>query len=899
MITKKVNNIRSSKDFFNTTFNTIEDGIGLITVDYKHKELMFGKRTLDIINDTKLFSDEFYPFSEPLIDQKLLQFILDKEKQTLKENTEFDIIINGKDLNVKLEFVNEFTINFYIIDIGKILETEGQLTKLNKILETGSPIYTACTWWIDYDKYGDHFFQSDTGPRLLGIEIADDMLYNTKEFGRVRERAAKMSPFYDECIKAEAESYERVRYNKVDYFAGRSPALTADDKEVWVESYGKCILRYKDGRPRFFVAIDIYLSDLLENSNQLTELNSLIDKGLMNADVGVWYYQKYHNEGRYYFTESHIKIMKVEGSISNENISARIDERFANIIKHSPEYAKYLLDWRTTHQKIFTEGLDTYTCVLPNHEDPDNPQWIEVRGTVIERDKAGEVRLFIGVNVDVTQTVQRNIELERLRLENEHLQLAEKLAIKSGNVLVWYQDFNLIKENQWLFGNEIFTSKLGVKRNEDGLIPLRQLHKSINKGNKKSRELAKTFIEELNKIYSYQATSMKNILVKHYHLETGEEMYFEHTVEVEERFEDGRLKLVGGFMRDVTENFRNQRKIQYLANNDLLTGLRNRNYFDSFINSDRLPSSYSVLLFDVDGLKLINDAFGHLEGDRHIKQVANWLSEIFTDSFLSARIGGDEFVILSHDIDPDSITFKANQLEAKIEEFNKNSHTEINVSKGGKVIIAEEESFERAFINAENLMYRRKLMNRSSRKSKTLESIIETLNAKTEETKDHSDRIGELAVKVMAHLGFERASEKEDMRLLARVHDVGKITIPDYILNKPGKLTDEEYEIVKKHSEAGYKIIKNITDSDFVAEGVLSHHERWDGLGYPQGIKGTEIPIYARILSVCDSYDAMIEDRVYRDSLSEQEALEEIKKNKGTQFDPDIVDAFLKVFNEE
>ena len=502
----------------------------------------------------------------------------------------------------------------------------------------------------------------------------------------------------------------------------------------------------------------------------------------------------------------------------------------------------------------------------------------------------------MSMSATTRSSLQRNIELERLRIENEHLQLAEKLAIKSGNVLVWYQDFELIENNDFIFGNDAFCQKLGVKRNDLGFITIKSLRKTILKTNKEERILSRNFLEGLNNIYTYTKDSMKRILVKHHNLDTNEEFYFEHTVEVEDKFEDGTLKLVGGFMRDVTESIRNQEEIKYLANNDLLTGLRNRNYFDSFVKSGKLPKDYCVMLFDLDGLKLINDAFGHLEGDRVIKLLAKMLQEIYTENIFIARIGGDEIVVLVNETDPDKITDLANILEARLEAYNKTSHIEMNVSKGGYVVVDNDVSFENAFIHAENLMYRRKLNNRSSRKSKTLDSILETLNQKTLETKEHSDRIGDLGVKVMHELGMTRASEKEDMLLLAKLHDVGKITIPDYILNKPSRLTNEEFTIIKKHSEAGYKIVKNITDSDFVSDGILSHHERYDGKGYPQGLKGDEIPLFARILSVCDAFDAMTSDRPYQQKMTEQEALKEIKENSGSQFDPTIVNAFIKIF---
>jgi len=293
-------------------------------------------------------------------------------------------------------------------------------------------------------------------------------------------------------------------------------------------------------------------------------------------------------------------------------------------------------------------------------------------------------------------------------------------------------------------------------------------------------------------------------------------------------------------------------------------------------------------------VNLINDAFGHNLGDLVIQELSLQLKMVFKDSYLTARIGGDEFVVIIKETDTDSIMNYIEELDRLTTSFNKDSHIQMIISKGAKEVIDANLSFDKAFIIAENLMYRRKLNNRTSRKSKVLESIIETLNAKTEETKEHSERMSELALKTLQALGYTRTSEQEDISLLARVHDVGKITIPDNILNKTDRLDEAEFEVIKKHCEAGYKIIKNITDSDNVSDGVLYHHEHFDGSGYPQGLSGNDIPIFARIISVVDAFDAMTNQRVYQAARTKEEAIKEIKRCSGTQFDPLVVDAFIK-----
>jgi HD-GYP domain-containing protein (c-di-GMP phosphodiesterase class II) len=151
---------------------------------------------------------------------------------------------------------------------------------------------------------------------------------------------------------------------------------------------------------------------------------------------------------------------------------------------------------------------------------------------------------------------------------------------------------------------------------------------------------------------------------------------------------------------------------------------------------------------------------------------------------------------------------------------------------------------------------------------------------------------------ILSDYGHKRIVDLDDIRFLSDVHDVGKIAIPEGILSKKTKLTDSEYEEIKYHCEAGYKIIRNIIDKDEIAYGVLYHHERYDGKGYPHGLKGDNIPLYARILNIADSYDTMIRGRVYQKPISKKEALLDIKNNSGTQFDPNLAANFIRLMEE-
>lgn len=181
--------------------------------------------------------------------------------------------------------------------------------------------------------------------------------------------------------------------------------------------------------------------------------------------------------------------------------------------------------------------------------------------------------------------------------------------------------------------------------------------------------------------------------------------------------------------------------------------------------------------------------------------------------------------------------------------------------------------------------------------NETILTIARTVDAKDENTSQHSVRVSEYSVLIAKKLGYSDEA-CEELRKIAMLHDIGKIGIPDKVLNKPAKLSDEEYEMMKSHVTRGAEILKNFTLIDHVADGALYHHERWDGRGYIHGLKGEEIPLNARIIGIADAFDAMTANRVYRKKLDFEYVLAEIKKGRGTQFDPGLVDIMLELIED-
>lgn len=495
---------------------------------------------------------------------------------------------------------------------------------------------------------------------------------------------------------------------------------------------------------------------------------------------------------------------------------------------------------------------------------------------------------------EARQTFEKNIQLSQL---TDHLIRADKLAIKSGKVMVWFQDNDAFDMVEYFYGNELFISKLGLETSDNGLITRESFHKTVVTSDQEGRDLYDAYFKKVRQIAANEFDGFQDVIVKHRNIKTGEIIYCEHSSEVEARYPNGDVKIDGGFIVDVTERVKNQKQMEYIANHDLLTGLYNRNYIESYLKNNMLADDYVITLCDLDGLKLINDAFGHLEGDMAIKCSADSLIRNYTQGELIARMGGDEFLVISTVLDEDYHNEKQRAVHEDLKSICSGNKYEFDIAMGHFTVIDSNVSYNVAYASAENIMYRRKFNERHSRKSKILETILDTLNARTVETFAHSQRMAKHARLTLKALGHNKVSDSDDVALLAKVHDIGKITVPDKILNKNGRLTDAEHDVIKKHAESGYKIVKNIVNSDKIADGVLYHHERFDGMGYPYGLKGEDIPLFARIISVCDVFDVIVTGRVYSEKRTVKEAIDEIIRCKGTQFDPLVVDAFLSIID--
>lgn len=335
-------------------------------------------------------------------------------------------------------------------------------------------------------------------------------------------------------------------------------------------------------------------------------------------------------------------------------------------------------------------------------------------------------------------------------------------------------------------------------------------------------------------------------------------------------------------------------KVINLSHHDQLTGLYNRRFYEEELKriDTKINHPLTIVMADVNGLKIINDSFGHAMGDELLKKTAEVMRAGCRADDIIARIGGDEFVILL----PKTDAFEAGDIIKRINDYASKEVivcSGISISFGYETKDNEEEEIEEIFKKSENYMYRKKHSKSSSMKETTIGAIFSNINEKNQSEQLHSHRVSELCGRMGEAIELNEY-EIMQLKMVAMLHDIGKVEIDENILNKPGKLTEDEWKEIKRHSEIGYRIINSVNDMSDMAGCVLTHHERWDGKGYPKGLKEEEIPLMSRIIAIADAYDAMTSDRSYRSALPEEAALEELQNNAGTQFDPGLVSEFVE-----
>ena len=356
------------------------------------------------------------------------------------------------------------------------------------------------------------------------------------------------------------------------------------------------------------------------------------------------------------------------------------------------------------------------------------------------------------------------------------------------------------------------------------------------------------------------------------------------------------LKLL--IMVDVTEQKKSEKEIKYLRFHDQLTGLYNRDYFMEELKrldtERQLP--LTIIMGDINSLKLVNDVFGHDRGDILIQNTAKILENNLRNEDILARIGGDEFAILLPNTEKKIGKEITNRINQNCSDFI--GEGIISISLGVATKNSLNQDIDDVFKSADDNMYQNKTTESRKVKQEIISNINRKLRKESDESKAHIKMVKKLLLKFAESLDLGD-EHKEKLKLLAESHDIGKISVKEVISKKENQLTEQELDKLKGHTEYGYRISHSIPNLTNIAEEILSHHERWDGKGYPQGLKHEEIPLLARIFTIVDHYDLLVNGRGSKNEKSRKEALKEIREQSGKQFDPCLVNDFIKFMNNK
>ncbi len=377
------------------------------------------------------------------------------------------------------------------------------------------------------------------------------------------------------------------------------------------------------------------------------------------------------------------------------------------------------------------------------------------------------------------------------------------------------------------------------------------------------------------------------------------------TLEGETRYFEARLlpfleDQVVVVVRNITERKQAEERLRYLSFHDILTKVYNRSYFEEELKrlDVKRQRPLSIIMADVNGLKIVNDTLGHQTGDKLLVGATDILKRVCRKEEIICRWGGDEFAILLPQTRKEYAEKLCNRVRKACQQIAGGDSVPLSFALGFATKEDDDLMIEQVLREAEDMMYRDKLQVSINSRFSIITFFQRALAQKSPETLEHGRRMQDLAARIGDKLSLTE-KEKDELDILAALHDIGQIAIPPDILAKPCYLTGEEWDLIKKHPEIGDKIVRLVPDLFVIAEAILCHHEFWNGKGYPRGLKGDQIPVLARILAIVDAFDVMTNGRPYKKAISHSKAIAEIRRCAGSQFDPHYARLFIETLSEK
>nr|WP_320147515.1 HD domain-containing phosphohydrolase [uncultured Anaeromusa sp.] len=354
---------------------------------------------------------------------------------------------------------------------------------------------------------------------------------------------------------------------------------------------------------------------------------------------------------------------------------------------------------------------------------------------------------------------------------------------------------------------------------------------------------------------------------------------------------------------ELKERQKAEELMQYHCWHDALTGLYNRTFLEMVLNkyAQSGVKGFGIICGDLDGLKIVNDTLGHEAGDTLLRRTADLFREILPETAITVRTGGDEFVSLLVDIQEEELWNWYQQLQTEAQKQD-GGQMPLQISFGCRYqacCVPGGDELHNVLREADDSMYRQKNFRKQSTRSVVIQALLKMIELHESVTNGHSQRLKALAEKLAREMALEEEAI-EKVVLLAQFREIGRIGLPEPLLTKEEPLTEAERQEIQRHAEIGYRIALVIPELEGIAELIRTHHEWWNGKGYPRGLKGEEIPLESRIVAIVDAYDAMTNYSVYREAQEEEQVELELRRGRGLQFDPELLEVFLeKMLGEE